>query len=137
MTADPAGCPGSGSVGVEAVPDGRDLDDAVLLVEVVEDPVGAPTGGPGRRRRGIERLAHAARLVEQRPGDELVLPLHRVRGSPADPGEPAEVAVVSDYFTSVFEGEGGEVGVAGQVAPGAGCPEQAGEHVEMADRGFE
>jgi hypothetical protein len=62
----------SGVVGVAAVADCGDLDDAVVLVDEVEDPVRAPACRPQRGQRGFERLADASWGVEECAGDEFV-----------------------------------------------------------------
>jgi len=62
----------SAAVGVGAVANGSDLDDAVRVIEKIEDAVAASTCGPGRGQRRIEGLADPVGFIEKRPGYELV-----------------------------------------------------------------
>ena len=59
-------------VGVLAVSDRGDFDDAAGVINEVDDAVGPPPRRPQRRERRVEGLADRVGGVEQGTGDELV-----------------------------------------------------------------
>lgn len=60
------------SVGVSSVGDVQDCDSSVVLVDAVDDPVGAPSGAVTAIERGLEPLAESLWVVQECPDDEFV-----------------------------------------------------------------
>lgn len=62
----------STAVGVRAVTYRRHLDDVTVVVQVVENAVGASPSRPRRRQWWTQRLTDSVWILEQRPGNEGV-----------------------------------------------------------------
>jgi hypothetical protein len=62
----------SGAVDITPVTDVHDRDHARLVVNPVDDPVGAPPGAEPVIQGRKQPLADAVRLFQQRAGDELI-----------------------------------------------------------------